>query len=51
MYISTAVTATLSNPVVNKLSDITLSGVDLGIADADYIIFEVDQSVFENIGR
>jgi len=38
-YTATSVTVTLSNSVVNKVGDITLTGVDLGVAACDYVIF------------
>ncbi len=40
-----------SDSVVNKVGDITLSGIDLGASACNYVIFEVDQTVFPDIGR
>lgn len=50
-YTSTPVTVTQSNSVVNKVGDITLSSIDLGVSGCDYVIFEVDQTTFPDIGR
>ncbi len=37
-YTATAVTMTLSNSVVNKVGDITLTSIDLGVAAVDYVV-------------
>ncbi len=50
-YTSTSVTVANSNSVVNKIGDITLSGIDLGVSGCEYIILEVDQGSFPDIGR
>lgn len=41
----------MANSVVNKVGSITLNSVDLGTAAVDYVIFEVDQGNFPDIGR
>jgi hypothetical protein len=41
----------MSNSVVNKVGDITLNSVNLGAVACDYVIFEVDQTLFPDIGR
>jgi len=51
-YTLTTVAYTMTNSVVNKVGDITLTGFDLLSANnADYIVFEVEQSSFPDIGR
>lgn len=41
----------MSNSVVNKVGDITLTNVDLNVAACDYIVLEVEQTYFPDIGR
>ena len=38
-YTPTTVTVTMTNSVVNKVGDITLTSVDLNVAACDYVIF------------
>jgi hypothetical protein len=38
-YTATSVTVTMTNSVVNKVGDIALSSVDLGVAACDYVVF------------
>ena len=42
---------TLTNSVINKVTDITLNNYGLGTTDPRVVIFEVDQTAFPNIGR
>lgn len=42
---------TLSNSVINKITNITLNSYNLGTSSVQMVIFEVDQSGFPNIGR
>ena len=44
-------TVTLSNPVINKVTDLTLASYSLPVADITEIILEVDQTAFPDIGR
>lgn len=44
-------TILLTNPVINKVTDITLTSYNLGQAGVTQIIFEVDQTLFADIGR
>ena len=41
----------LSNPIVNKVTSLTFTSLDLTTSGVTYIILEVDQTVFEDIGR
>ena len=41
----------MTNSVINKVTDITLSNYALGTTDPTTVIFEVDQTAFPNIGR
>lgn len=41
----------MSNPIVNKINTITLTSFDLTTTGIKYVIFEVDQSYFPDIGR
>ena len=58
-YVSTAnddydpesVSYTLSDSKINKVTNITLNNYDLGTDGVTHIILEVDQTVFEDIGR
>ena len=42
---------TLTNSIINKVTNITLNSFALGVTDPDSVIFEVDQTIFPNIGR
>lgn len=50
-YISTGVSYTMSNSVINKVSDLTLSSINLGSSGCDYVILEVPSGTFPDIGR
>ena len=50
-YTSESVSYTLTNSVINKVTDITLNSYNLGQAGVTHIIFEVDQTLFADIGR
>ena len=51
MYTAESPTIELTNNIINKVTDITLRNYNLGTTDVDYIIFEVDQTMFPDIGR
>ena len=46
-----SVSYTLTNPIINKVTNITLDDYDFGQAGVTHVILEVDQTVFEDIGR
>lgn len=50
-YTSESVAYTLSNSIINKVTDITLTSYNLGVSGVTHIIFEVDQTLFADIGR
>lgn len=41
----------MSNSVINKVSDLTLSSINLGSSACDYVILEVPPGTFPDIGR
>lgn len=45
-YTAETVSYTLTNSIINKVTDITLTNYDLGTTGATHIIFEVDQTLF-----
>ena len=50
-YEDHALTYTLSNKIINKVTSITFPSLDLTVAGITHVIFEVDQTTFEDIGR
>lgn len=50
-YDAESISYTLTNPEINKVTDLTLNSYDLGTAGVTHVILEVDQTVFEDIGR
>ena len=50
-YDDEVVPHTLSNPILNKVTDLTLNSYNLGAAGVTHIILEVDQVYFQDIGR
>ena len=42
---------TLTDGIINKITNITLDDYDLGTSAVNYVVFEVDQDAFEDIGR
>ena len=44
-------TVVLTNSVINKVTDITISNYDMGQTGVDSVVFEVDQTQFPDIGR
>lgn len=50
-YTPESPTIVLTNSIINKVTDITLSNYDLVQAGVTQIIFEVDQTLFADIGR
>jgi hypothetical protein len=41
----------MTNSVVNKVGDIKLVNIDLQVSGINYVVFEVDQTMFPDIGR
>ena len=50
-YTSETPTIVLTNSIINKVTDITLSNYTLGTTNPTTVIFEVDTTAFPNIGR
>jgi hypothetical protein len=50
-YFAENVTYTLSNPVINKVSTLTLTNFNLLTAGVTHVILEVDSTLFADIGR
>jgi hypothetical protein len=41
----------MTNSVVNKVGDIKLVNINLEVTGINYVVFEVDQTMFPDIGR
>ena len=50
-YSTESISYTLSDSMINKVTNLTLNSYDLGDSGVTHIILEVDQTVFEDIGR
>ena len=50
-YDAESVSYTLSDSRINQVTNITLNNFDLGASDVSHVILEVDQTIFEDIGR
>lgn len=50
-YDEEIVAYTLTDSIINKITNITLDDYDFGTSGVNYVVFEVDQDAFEDIGR